>query len=239
MNTWFWVLFALLVLGSTFSYRLPGHPQTLLSNFLQALIAWSTVGLLLVTWMYVGATREMIGEMGKSRQAIEESSVQSLSLTREMVEEMRETRKQQARPEVYVWFAYDSNEGHFFTVARNFGGGIAKDVRYSYAYDGGVIERSYLVLGPGQEVATRSVFAVSSLREEQENVDISVSYLDTFGEKYEKVIPQNLRDMANQPLPSVFMKERSERARESDEAFRKAVIESGGNLSRRKPEGEN
>jgi hypothetical protein len=188
--------------------------------------------------MYVRTTKEMIAEMEKSRQATEESSVQSLNLTREMIQEMHETRKQQVRPDVYVWFAYDNNQGHFFTVAKNFGGGIAKDVRYSYTHDDSVIERSYLVLGPGQEVATRSVFTVSVLRDEKENVDISVSYWDTFGEKYEKVIPQNLRDMANQPLPSAFLQERSERARESAEAFRKGVIESGGNLSRRRPQGE-
>lgn len=87
------------------------------------------------------------------------------------------------------------------------GGGIATDIEYSYPFEQSAQKHQYKVLGPGEEVINMTPFSLDHINQ-KDSVKVNVSYKDAFGDVIKEEYDQNLRELANHPLPSKFFERR-------------------------------
>lgn len=190
-----------------------------------------TFALVLVTGWNVYLVKQTVEEMAKSRIAQEESSRESIRLSQEqiqkaagsslrIIEEMKLAREQQLRPYIDVHFHWDNNLSKFFSIARNLGGGIATDIEYSYPFDQSVQNHQYKALGPGEEVINMTPFSSDHINQ-KDSVKVAVSYKDAFGNVIKEEYDQNLRELANHPLPSKFSERRREQLSRQEDYIEK------------------
>ena len=177
-----------------------------------------TFFLLLVTGWNAYLVKQTVDEMAKSRIVQEESSKESIRLSQEqiqkatesslrIIEEMKLAREQQLLPFIDIHFHWDNNLSKFFSVVRNLGGGIAMGIEYSYLFEQNVQNIKYKILGAGEEVVDWTPFSSDHINQ-KDLVKVAVSYQDAFGNVIREEYDQNLRELANHPLPSKFSERR-------------------------------
>ena len=127
-------------------------------------------------------------------------------IANQYLQELQESRKQQLRPYVFVFFDYAPDIGRFRTILQNVGIGPAFDIRYSYplideAGKTAIQQGVSPVLSMGGEMRGALAFTDRDIKEKRQ-VKVDVSYKDLFGRSFMDSFEHNLAELANDPPPS-------------------------------------
>lgn len=128
------------------------------------------------------------------------------AIANQYLQELQESRKQQLRPYVFVFFDYAPDIGRFRTIIQNIGIGPAFDIRYSYTFtdeDGKKSTRqgSSPVLSAGGEMRGPLAFTDRDIKGKRQ-VKVDVSYKDLLGKSFTDSFEHNLAELADDPPPS-------------------------------------
>lgn len=193
-------------------------PKEFLPAFTALLAAGATIAIAFLAY-----------EQGRiSSEQVQISSKQT-QISHEMLAEMKLAREQQEQPYVQVWLEPDLNDQWYMVTVKNIGGGVAKTVGLTYEHESRSHGHSFPVLGPDQEVTTRTSIPFGAVSEHA--IEFRVSYVDSFGNSFNEPIVVN-SNSRNVPESRYSMWRESLKRRQEDEKEQLRAVQELSNAIR-------
>ena len=156
-------------------------------------------------------------------------SSKQTEISHEMLSEMKMAREQQQQPYVQIWLEPDLNDQWYMVTVKNIGGGVAKTVGLTYEHESRSHGHSFPVLGPDQEVTTRTSIPFGAVSEHA--IEFRVSYVDSFGNSFNEPIVVN-SNSRNVPESRYSMWRESLKRRQEDEKEQLRAVQELSNAIR-------